>query len=331
MEYHPALATKQSREVVELADRYAEELLAMRDTLIKGIERAVVPFKFQLSAQDQGLEVTGDEVAVMIAVRILKQIAAVLRDKGVVDPPLFETTTSTIVENIVTAELPFRLKGLIRPLRPMSLSQVVFVKALLLNQHKLILGIGPAGTGKTHLAIAIALNQLAELRVKRVIITRPHVLSEGEELTSATLKEIEYDEQFTVFEDIIHGLIGPEEFKRLVAQHMLEITPLGRLRGRTFNDAFLIVDEAQNMSIPKMRMAVTRIGKNSRMVITGDPAQIDLRGNESGLPHFLKIIQGSDVAFVHRFENQEIIREEIVARIEALYASEGRGDIAAAA
>lgn len=164
------------------------------------------------------------------------------------------------------------------------------------------------------------MHKLALGHVKHIVITRPHVVMEGEVITQATRKEMDQDDQFDFFEDILRDLIGYQEFTRLIEQRMLELTPLGHMRGRTFNDSFIIVDEAQNMTIRKMRMAVTRIGQGSRMVVTGNPDHVDLRGGEtSGLSHLLRLLQGTDVASVHHFEKNQIIRTNIVARLEELY------------
>jgi phosphate starvation-inducible PhoH-like protein len=157
-------------------------------------------------------------------------------------------------------------------------------------------------------------------------------MMEGEVMTPALRAETGPDEQLTAIEDALHDLIGHEALKRLAGSGQIEITPLGRMRGRTFNDSFIIVDEAHNMTVRKMRMVVTRIGQDSRMVITGDPAQVDLPGDEpSGLAHLLGLIKGTDLALVHEFTRRQIIRNDLVARLETLYAGEDAPGLRAAA
>ena len=143
-------------------------------------------------------------------------------------------------------------------------------------------------------------------------------------MTAAVRAETERDEQFAVFFDILHELIGPSETQSLITHRKLEIAPLGTMRGRTFNDAFILIDEAQNMSIAKMRMAVTRAGQNARTCITGDPSQADLtnRGQQNGLAHLLSMIEEPGIGRVHHFAPRQVIRNETVARLEQLYAAE---------
>jgi phosphate starvation-inducible PhoH-like protein len=155
---------------------------------------------------------------------------------------------------------------------------------------------------------------------------------EGEILTPELSAETADDQQLTPIEDVLRELIGREEIRRLTDHGLIEIMPLGRMRGRTFNETFVVVDEAQNMTVRKMRMAVTRIGRASCMVVTGDPVQNDLpSGETSGLTHFLRLIDGTDLALVHQFQNLEIIRNDLVARIEALFSQEHGADMRAAA
>lgn len=324
MAAHPALKTQPSIQTIELPERSGASFLAERGDFLKRIESALHPYRFELTATRAGLQVSGDDAAVLLASKILERFAVLLREKQSPDTASLRDLIASVVDNALRHELAFRLKGLSHPVRAMSLGQVEFFKSLLTGEPKLVFGVGPTGTGKTHLAIAAGLNLLAEERVKRLVITRPHVVMEGEIVTAAIRQDQEYDDQFAAFEDILHNLVGHEEFDRLVSHRLLEITPLGRMRGRTFNDAYIVIDDAQNMTIRKMRMAVTRLGQGARMVVTGDPSHTDLRGDEpSGLPHLLRLIEGTGIADIHRFDTGQIIRNETVARIEKLYAQQG--------
>jgi len=310
-----------------LPQRHVELLFAGSDAPGRRIELAVRPYHLQITAQPDGVQLAGDEVATMLAEKALERVSAALRTTGRVDEALVRDTVSSVIQVALTHELAFRLTGLRNPLRPVSLSQVAFMNAMLRADRPLIFGIGPTGTGKTHLAIAAGLNLVAEAKFKSMIITRPHVRMEGEIMTPELRAETVYDEQFTPIQDVLRDLIGREEIRRLTDQGLIEIMPLGRMRGRTFNESFILVDEAQNMTVRKMRMAVTRLGRASRMVVTGDPEQTDLPdGETSGLTHLLRLIGGSDIAMVHRFENKEIIRNDLVARIEALYSQDDGED-----
>ena len=317
---------------IDLDGYPGEQFLVTHDDLVKAAQKAVLPYRFNVLPSTQGVQITGDNVAVLIASRIIDQIARAATGLETVDASSKQAIISAVVSNALKMDLAFRLSGLSYPVAPMSLSQVAFMQTLRTPGEQLVIGIGPTGTGKTHLAIAVALNQLAEERVKHVVITKPHVVMEGEVVTAETRQELESDSQFDFFEDIMRDLIGYQKFTRLIEERKLELVPLGHIRGRTFNDTFIILDEAQNMTIRKMRMAVTRIGRASRMVVTGDPTHIDLRGDEpSGLVHLLNLLQGTDIAKIHQFENTQIIRNSLVARLEELYARHQVSDQATAA
>jgi phosphate starvation-inducible PhoH-like protein len=145
---------------------------------------------------------------------------------------------------------------------------------------------------------------------------------EGEIVSAATRWELEADSQLDYFDDILHDLVGHDRVSALKKEQMLEVIPLGRMRGRTFKNAFIILDEAQNTTVAKMRMAVTRIGKGSRMVVTGDPTNVELLGDEqSGLVDLLNMLEGTDLAKIHRFDGSAIIRDSVAIRLEELYAA----------
>jgi phosphate starvation-inducible PhoH-like protein len=295
------------------------------------IEEAVRPFSLQITQQDGGVKFAGDDLAVTLANEMMVQLSAAQPTTGDLGEALIRDTAAAVVQDALKHDLPYRLPGIPQVLRPMSLSQVAFMNTVLPADRSLIFGVGPTGTGKTYLAIAAGLSHVTQARFKRLIITRPHVMMEGEIMTPALNTETADDEQLALIKDALHELIGVAETRRLIDQGLVEIMPLGRMRGRTFNQSFIVVDEAQNMTVRKMRMVVTRLGRASCMVITGNPEQNDLRGDEtSGLTHLLNLIAGTDLAVVHRFQNQEIIRTELVARIETLYAQEDRTGMRAA-
>ena len=304
--------------LVEMPPSDVAHLLNQNRQIVQTLEKSLVPFRFQTTATSKGIRIDGDNAAVMIVARVLERaVKGVPRDGS-------DATITPGIEYALQHDLPFLLKGLPRPVRPSSLCQVAYMSSLLSPDTPLTLAIGPTGTGKTHLAIAAGLNLLAEEAVKHFVITKPHVRAVGEEITAAVRSETRSDGQFTYVEDILHDLVGHARYEDLVASRALEIAPLGRLRGRTFNDAFVLIDEAQNMTIGKMRMAVTRIGRNARMVITGDPSQIDLYDDgESGLPHLLRMIERTDLAMIHKFETCEIVRSDLARRLEELYAQDG--------
>lgn len=332
MDSHSAPTAQQRSQQIALPGQPGEQFLAAHDGLLRSVKRAVLPYRFDIAPTVKGIRIDGDDAAVMLASRIIEQVGNAAARKDVADASFLNSTISAVIANALKFDLAFRLTGLSYPIAPKSLNQFAYMQTLLSPSEQLVIGVGPTGTGKTHLAIAAALNQLAEERIKQIVVTRPHVVMEGEIVTSATRQELEADCQFEIFEDILRDLIGHHRFTALVEERKLVLVPLGQMRGRSFNNAFIILDEAQNMTVRKMRMAVTRIGRASRMVVTGDPTHIDLRGDEtSGLVHLLSLLQGTDIAKVHHFENSQIVRNRIVARLEELYAGQQQTDQAFAA
>lgn len=308
---------------VALAPQLVERLTSGRDSPARYIEYSLRPYRVQITSGPGVLRVVGDEIAVTLAASIAEKIAEMVQAANAGHGNLVAEATTAVIENALKFELAYRLKGINQAVRPMSLSQVCFMNTLLHSDRSLLFGVGPTGTGKTHLAIAAGLSLVAEGKFKSLVITRPRVLLEGETMTPALRAETAYDEQLTPIDDELRHLVSAHEVQRLAEAGLLEITPLGRMRGRTFNDSFIVIDEAQNMTVGKMRMAVTRMGRNSRMVLTGDPAQVDLVGDQvSGLTHLLQLIAGTDLAMVHRFETYQIIRNPVVAQLEALYSRE---------
>ena len=332
MEPHSAAPHGAQSHDVDFPADWLEPMFGAPDAPGHWMERAVRPYRLQVMPRPDGVRLAGDSVAVSLAHEMLDRLAKTLKAGGHVDESLVSTTALTVVQNALRHDLAFRLTGLRHPVRPMSLSQVAFLNALLYSGRPLIFGVGPTGTGKTHLAIAAGLSLVAEERFKSLVITRPHERLAGEIVTPEMRAETADDDQLTPITDVLRDLIGHDEIKRLIDGGMLEIAPLGRLRGRTFNESFIVIDEAHNMSVRKMRMAVTRIGRNSRMVVTGDPSQSDLPSDEpSGLAHLLGLLAPTELALVHEFNTREIVRNDLVASIEALYANEEGAGLAAAA
>lgn len=317
---------------IELHPQRAQILFSGADAAGRNILSAVMPFRVTVSPVAGGVRLSGDEIGVSLVIEMLKRIEEVAKEGQLINEPTVTSLAATTVQDALKHELAFRLNGIHSAVRPMSLSQVAFMNAMLFSERPLIFGIGPTGTGKTHLAIAAGLSLIADMHFKSMVVTRPRGMLEGDVMTAALRAETVYDEQLTPVEDELRDLVGRDETRRLIEHGLLEITPLGRMRGRSFNECFILIDEAQNMDKKMMRMALTRLGRSSRMVVTGDPAQVALAGDEpSGLPHILKHVAGTDIALVHQFQNRQIIRNPTVARIEEIYSSEDAPEFRAAA
>lgn len=205
-----------------------------------------------------------------------------------------------------------------KTIRPKTLNQKNYVEAI--DNNTVVFGIGPAGTGKTYLAVAKAIQALQAKQVTRIVLTRPAVEA-GEKLgfLPGTLSE-KIDPYLRPLYDALHDMIDPDSIPRLITSGTIEVAPLAYMRGRTLNDAFIILDEAQNTSAAQMKMFLTRLGFGSTMVVTGDVTQVDLpSGTTSGLRVVSEILENvEDVAFC-RLTTSDVVRHRLVGEIVAAY------------
>src|SRR5512142_1412805 len=205
-----------------------------------------------------------------------------------------------------------------RTVQPKSMNQRRYVEAI--EKHDMVFGIGPAGTGKTYLAVAMAISALLSKRVNRIILARPAVEA-GERLgfLPGTLQE-KVDPYLRPLYDALYDMMDPERVDRFLEKNVIEIAPIAFMRGRTLNDSFVILDEAQNTTSEQMKMFVTRLGFNSKAVITGDITQIDLpNARRSGLLEAIDVLnEVNGLAFVH-FDESDVVRHHLVQRIIRAY------------
>ena len=205
-----------------------------------------------------------------------------------------------------------------RPIRCKTLGQRAYVKAI--RKNTLTLGVGPAGTGKTYLAMAMAVSALKGKEVERIVLTRPAVEA-GEKLgfLPGDLNQ-KVDPYLRPLYDAMFEMLGAETCQRMQERGIIEVAPLAYMRGRTLSDAFIILDEAQNTTQEQMKMFLTRMGFRSRIVVTGDPSQIDLpRGKKSGLIEAMEVLEGVPDIAVQRLTHQDVVRHELVQRIVQAY------------
>jgi phosphate starvation-inducible PhoH-like protein len=205
-----------------------------------------------------------------------------------------------------------------RTIRPKTLNQKHYVDAI--DAHTIVFGIGPAGTGKTYLAMAKAVQALQTKQVNRIILTRPAVEA-GERLgyLPGTLSE-KIDPYLRPLYDALHDMVDPESIPRLMAAGTIEVAPLAYMRGRTLNDAFVILDEAQNTTAEQMKMFLTRLGFGSKIVVTGDITQVDLPGGaQSGLRIVREILDGIDDVHFANLTSADVVRHRLVGNIVDAY------------
>jgi phosphate starvation-inducible PhoH-like protein len=204
--------------------------------------------------------------------------------------------------------------------RPRGVNQLDYVENIL--QHDISFGVGPAGTGKTYLAVAAAVDQLEKDRIRRILLVRPAVEA-GEKLgfLPGDLAE-KINPYLRPLYDALYEMLGFERVGKLIEKQVIEVAPLAYMRGRTLNNAFIILDEGQNTTPEQMKMFLTRLGFGSKAVITGDTTQVDLpRGQESGLAHALRVLDGVQGIHITRFTARDVVRHPLVQNIVEAYES----------
>lgn len=202
-------------------------------------------------------------------------------------------------------------------IRAKTPGQMQYLKSI--DEHTVIFGLGPAGTGKTYLAMAKAVEALMNKRCSRIILTRPAVEA-GERLgyLPGTLSE-KIDPYLRPLFDALQEMLPAESLAKFLESGVVEVAPLAYMRGRTLNDAFIILDEAQNTTSEQMKMFLTRLGFNSKMIITGDTTQVDLPGGKSGLASAVEILSKVEDLHVSRLSSKDVVRHELVTRIVNAY------------
>lgn len=267
------------------------------------------------------ITLTGDPTTVEQAAEVINELITILRTGQGLTPETVQRVLQLVDEpdvqpsEVLTAGI-VSARG--KTVRPKTLNQKRYVDAI--DHHTVVFGIGPAGTGKTYLAMAKAVQALQAKQVSRIILTRP-AIEAGERLgfLPGTLND-KIDPYLRPLYDALHDMLEPEAVPKLLTSGTIEVAPLAYMRGRTLNDAFIILDEAQNTSTEQMKMFLTRLGFGSRMVVTGDVTQVDLPGGvRSGLRAVERILDGvEDIAFCN-LTNRDVVRHELVGRIVAAY------------
>jgi len=280
---------------------------------------------FQVSAHlgNESLEIEGEEGNVRRAQRMVEEYAALVENGA-----RFENAEIEGFLRIISQDPQTSLKGLAEAGRPRSfgkksiapkgLNQRLYVDAI--ERHDMVFGIGPSGTGKTYLAVAMAVDALLSKEVSRIILARPAVEA-GERLgyLPGTLQE-KVNPYLRPLYDALYDVLDPDRVERYIEKSIIEIAPIAFMRGRTLNDAFVILDEAQNTTSEQMKMFLTRLGFNSKAVVTGDVTQIDLpNGRRSGLIEAVEVVGKVTGISIIYFTERDVVRHSLVQRIIRAY------------
>jgi phosphate starvation-inducible protein PhoH and related proteins len=297
-----------------------QTLVGTYDGNLKLLERG---FQVSIHLGEEALEIEGEEGNVRRAQRLVEEYSELV-EKGV----RFESAEIEGFLRIMSQDPEASLKGLAeagRPrtfgkksITPKSLNQRSYVDAI--ERHDMVFGIGPSGTGKTYLAVAMAVDALLTKEVSRIILARPAVEA-GERLgfLPGTLQE-KVNPYLRPLYDALYDVLDPDRVERFIEKSIIEIAPIAFMRGRTLNDAFVILDEAQNTTSEQMKMFLTRLGFNSKAVVTGDVTQIDLpNGRRSGLVEAVEVVaRVSGISFIY-FTERDVVRHSLVQRIIRAY------------
>jgi phosphate starvation-inducible protein PhoH and related proteins len=299
-------------------------LFGYNDTLLKIIEKR---FQTALIVRGNTIILKGDYEEIKTIELIFNELIYLLKRNGILEEKDVETVIELVDNNkLKNNHSKFEVDSVIfhgikESLRARSPKQMEYYKKVLDND--LVFAIGPAGTGKTFLAVAIALSFLRRNEVSKIVLSRPAVEA-GESLgfLPGDLNE-KLDPYLRPLTDALFYMLSPDKMKSMMEKQIIEITPLAYMRGRTLNNSFIILDEAQNATITQMKMFLTRLGQTSRAIITGDVTQVDLQDKKnSGLIHvqsLLKKIDGIDFVY---FSNHDVVRHRLVAEIIKAYENE---------
>ena len=292
-------------------------LFGTSDRVLRALENGFPQVRFTLLGRT--LSMIGPEGIVDMAAQLVEELIELARDGHSLDADGVEQAIALLMTASSTDERPqeiLRSRG--RSIRPQSAGQKAYVEAI--QRSTVVFGLGPAGTGKTYLAMAQAVSSLLSGQVRRIVLTRPAVEA-GENLgfLPGTLTD-KIDPYLRPLYDALGDMMDPDALPKLMASGAVEVAPLAYMRGRTLNDSFIILDEAQNTTLAQMKMFLTRLGFNSKVVVTGDASQIDLAGERSsGLLVIEDILTGiDDIEFCH-LTSVDVVRHRLVGQIIDAY------------
>ncbi len=290
------------------------------DENIKIIENK---FGVKVTSRNGLIKISGDDYETELALSAIDTLLQVYKNEGVIDVQKVNYVCSIVKEN--SGDLVVKLSSNTvcvtasgKVIKAKTIGQAEYIESIIKNT--VVFGIGPAGTGKTYLAVAAAVNELRNKSVKRIILTRP-AIEAGEKLGFLPGDlQTKIDPYLRPLYDALYDMLGPETCQNYVEKGIIEIAPLAYMRGRTLDDSFIILDEAQNTTCEQMKMFLTRIGFSSKAVVTGDVTQIDLpRDKMSGLKEAQRVLKNIDGIDIKYLSEKDVVRHPLVQKIIVAY------------
>ncbi|MGI5908154.1 MAG: PhoH family protein [Christensenellales bacterium] len=300
-----------------------EQLIALFGKFDENVRIIESETNVVINAREREISIIGTEEMADVAAEVMQRLLNMIRKHEEIDKgriryaiDLVREGRGECVGELMSDVVAFTQKG--RPVRCKTLGQRKYVQAI--RDNTVVLGIGPAGTGKTFLAVAMAVLSLKNKDISRIILTRPAVEA-GEKLgfLPGDLQH-KVDPYLRPLYDALYDFLGDEAFNKYLERGTIEVAPLAYMRGRTLNDSFIILDEAQNCTIEQMKMFLTRFGEGSKVVVTGDITQTDLPSDHSsGLRHAMQVLKGVEGLEVVMLSHKDVVRHEMVQRIVRAY------------
>lgn len=306
-----------------LIEASVEKVMKLFGSFDENIEIIKDELSVDIKQTDNGIALFGDEESLDTAKSVIENLLSIVGKNEFIDKSKIRYCISLAREGMAD-EISDIMNGVIaithrgRQIKCKTFGQKTYVDAV--KKNHVVFGIGPAGTGKTYLAVAMAAVAYKNKEVEKIVLTRPAVEA-GEKLgfLPGDLQD-KVDPYLRPLYDALGEMFGLDQYRKLVERGVIEVAPLAYMRGRTLSDSFIILDEAQNTTKEQMKMFLTRLGENSKMIITGDVTQTDLpEGKTSGLVHASKILQGMDDIAICRFTAKDVVRHELVMNIIRAY------------
>ena len=308
----------------------SEQISALFGNFDENINKIQNEYNVSIVNRSEGLKIIGEPKNIEDAEKAVKALVNIASSGQNLSEQTVRYVTSMVADGAENQLSQLTGDGVCvtaggKIVRPRTVGQKKYIESI--GQNTIVLGIGPAGTGKTYLAVAMAVKAFRNHEIKKIILTRPAVEA-GEKLgfLPGDLQD-KVDPYLRPLYDALFDMFGAESFQRYMEKGIIEVAPLAYMRGRTLDEAFIILDEAQNTTSEQIKMFLTRLGNESKMVITGDITQIDLPDSRrSGLVEAMKVLKGIDDICIHKFTEKDVVRHKLVQDIIKAYEKHNRGE-----